>query len=241
LPPVVGLPVVAASTEPLDASLIPHAASELGWPANRWSVPEWPQDEPLYTRETDVRRIPGLAAFAGRRVRREQGLDWIEVTAEEWFEASQATPCLRAPELSDHPYTRALAEAERDLRAALRSREQAAAARASVARGLAAAGRSRAQIARALGVTRERAHQLVVEAPVTSEPAVSFVDLAAAVRAFEAAQQSVGTARATRRSRVLTASEHFGFGLGQIADTIEVSRSQAQQLRDTARRERAER
>lgn len=69
---------------------------------------------------------------------------------------------------------------------------------------------------------------------------MSFVDLAAAARAFEAAQESVATARATRRSRVLTARDHFGFGLGQIADTIDVSRSQAQQLRDTARRERTE-
>jgi DNA-binding XRE family transcriptional regulator len=112
------------------------------------------------------------------------------------------------------------------------------AAQALIVRGI-----TRGQLAQVLGVSRERVHQLVgrdaqcrqeVLWPATT---VSLRALRETDAAWQGASVRLSRALAIRRQRVQKANSHFGMGLGQIADIIGVSRSMAQQLRDSAARE----
>jgi hypothetical protein len=54
---------------------------------------------------------------------------------------------------------------------------------------------------------------------------------------LRAAEDALAGARAVRRRRVVSANTAAGMGLGEIADILDVSRSQAQQLRDAGKAE----
>jgi hypothetical protein len=238
-----GLPVVSAIDLTLDELVAARTGESLRRPARmRWNdgLPHGMRHDGLYLAESDARRVTELGTMRWARAIRGWTTHaiWIPVDAAEWGRFSKRVVGLRAPELSASTDVRMLAEAERTVRARRASRARAAARRRTIARRLAHEQRlTCGQLARVLGVTRERAHQLLHEpeaphAALFEGADVTLHGLKHANDALSVASAALTTAREGRRALVLTANRDLGIGLGQIADILGVSRAQAQQLRN---------
>ena len=238
-----GLPVVSAIDLTLDDLVAARTGESLRRPARmRWNdgLPDGMRRDGLYVAASDVRRVAELGTMRWAPTIRGWTTHaiWIPLDPAQWSRLSKRVVGLRAPELSARTEVRALAEAERTVRARRASRARDSARRRTIARRLAHEQRlTCGQLARVLGVTRERAHQLVhePEAPYAApfEGAdVSLRGLRDANDALSVANAALSTAREGRRALVLAANRDLGIGLGQIADILGVSRAQAQQLRD---------
>lgn len=243
-----GLPVVAA----IDFLLAELVSPVVGETQRRPPVGPWDDGLPygmrpqgLYLSLNEVGRRPELRELDhGPSIHDWRSrADWVYLDAGRWERLRTRVIGLRAPELAASGYARLLAAAERDVRVARRQRAQASERRQLIAWALGKRGTTRGQLGRVLGVSRERAHQLIAacanaetddRARLSSDD-ISLGALRVADEVWRRSCAHLAEAQSVRRQRVLKASDgHFEMGLGEIADILGVSRSQAQQLRDSA-------
>lgn len=199
-----------------------------GWPS-------WVRADRGYLPAGQVALTPELRDLADRTdlhdwvTRRE----WAEIDPTAWAKAAVRPIGLRAPELASTGFSRSLALAERDVRLRLRRRAQAAARRLDELAAARAAGIPTHRVTGLLGITRARLHQLLADVPPmpTRRSPPDLRALRAAHEQLQRAHADLVAAQAVRRARVRSAAQ-TGMGLGQIADTLDVSRGRAQQLRD---------
>ncbi len=241
-----GLSVVGA----VDLTLAELVSPVIGETQRRKTRGPWDDGLPYGTRPDglylslgEVRRRPELRELQGGRQVTDwrSNASWVPIDAQRWQQVEGRVVGLRAPELASSGYAPALAGAQRDVLVARRQRHAAAESRQRVVLSLVANGATRGQLARVLGVSRERVQQLL-RSDAQSEDgarlsgAVSWGSLRAADAAWRRSCVRLVDALRVRRQRVLKANRHFEMGLGQIADILGISRSQAQQLRDSAAR-----
>jgi hypothetical protein len=166
---LVGLPVVSAIDLTLDELVAARTGESLRRPARMRrndGLPHGMRRDGLYLAESDVRRVAELGTVRWAPAIRGWTTHaiWIPLDPAQWSRLSKQVVGLRAPELSARADVRTLAEAERTVRARRASRARASARRRTIARRLAHEQRlTCGQLARVLGVTRERAHQLLHE------------------------------------------------------------------------------